>query len=200
MRHRRACFFISPSGHAVTYQVPHLSSPSQSRGLYHFLPSPRRRPGAIAPQEHLYMHHYLDSGVKPRNDTYESVCGKNSVFLSSPRRRPGAIAPQGHLYMHHDLDSGVKPRNDTCKSVCGKKTLFFCRHPSAGRGPLPHRDIFICTMTWIPGSSPGMTKAVVCFLFYEHCSRFLFTDIVYVFVADVFVCVIPGLDPGIQVM
>ena len=111
-----------PSGHAVAVLGK----------LYHFLPSPRRRPGAIAPQGlcsgsrpgmtkgggiRHYLHHDLDSGVKPRNDTYESVCGKNSVFLSSPRRRPGAIAPQGHLYMHYYLDSGVRPRNDTYESV-----------------------------------------------------------------------------------
>mgnify|MGYP004548222329 CR=1 FL=1 len=42
----------------------------------------------------------------------------------------------------------------------------------AGWSPLSHRDIFICTMTWIPGSSPGMTKAVVCFLFCEYCLCF----------------------------
>ena len=35
--------------------------------------SPRRKSGAIAPQEHLYLHHNLDSGVKPRNDTYKNV-------------------------------------------------------------------------------------------------------------------------------
>ena len=46
----------------------------------------------------------------------------------------------------------------THTKVYVEKTLFFCRHPGAGRGPLPRRDIFICTMTWIPGSSPGMTK------------------------------------------
>ena len=28
----------------------------------------------------------------------------------------------------------------------------------AGWSPLSHRDIFICTMTWIPGSGPGMTR------------------------------------------
>ena len=82
-----------------------------------FCRQPRRRPGAIAPQGHLYMHHDLDSGGRPRNDKGGSVCGKNSVFLPSPRRRPGAIAPQEHLYMHHDLDSGVKPRNDKGGSV-----------------------------------------------------------------------------------
>ena len=154
---------------------------------------------AIVPQEHLYLHHYLDSGVRPRNDTYESVCGKKSVFLSSPRRRPGAIAPQEHLYMHHDLDSGVRPRNDTCKSVCGKNSVFLSsprRRPGAiaPQGHLyMHHDLD-------SGVRPRNDKGGSVFLFYEHCSRFLFTNIVYVFVADVFVCVIPGLDPGIQVM
>ena len=37
---------------------------------------------------------------------------------------------------------------------------------------MSHRDIFICTITWIPGSGPGMTKAVVCFLFCEYCLCF----------------------------
>ena len=36
-------------------------------------PSPRRRSGAIAPQGPYYLHHNLDSGVKPRNDTYKNV-------------------------------------------------------------------------------------------------------------------------------
>ena len=31
----------------------------------------------------------------------------------------------------------------------------------AGWSPLSPRDIIICTITWIPGSGPGMTKAVV---------------------------------------
>ena len=38
--------------------------------------TPRRRPASIAPQGHLYLHHYLDSGVKPRNDN-----GRCCVFI-----------------------------------------------------------------------------------------------------------------------
>ena len=38
----------------------------------------------------------------------------------------------------------------------------------AGWSPLFHRDIFICTITWIPRSGPGMTKAVVCFFILYH--------------------------------
>ena len=36
----------------------------------------------------------------------------------------------------------------------------------------------------------------MCFYFYGHYPRFRFMNIVYVFVADTFVCVIPGSSPG----
>ena len=110
MRHRRACFFIPPSGHAVAAQVP-LWEAGVSVLL---VPAGQWMPACAG----MTMCDDVPIFLIP-SQTKSPIC--------RPRRSPGGF-------------------------------IIFCRHPAAGRGPLPRRDIFICTIIWIPGSGPVMTK------------------------------------------